>query len=431
MTTQGWLQVATFVALLTALTPLLGAYMARVYGGERIALDRMIGPVERLVYRLMRVDPGDPQDWKAYARSLLVFSAVCTLALYLILRTQGAHPFNPQGFDSGPWDLSFNTAASFVTNTSWQFYGGESTLSNFSQMAGITVQMFVSAAVGMSALVAVIRGLASRGPRELGNFWQDVVRTLLYILLPLSVAGALFLVSQGVLQTLGGNVTHMTVQGVQQTLALGPVASLEPIKQLGGDGGGFFNVNSAMPFENPTALSNFVEMLFILLIPAALTATFGRMIGNRRQGWALYTVMLVILVGGIAMTYAAEQNGSPAQHAAGVVGANLEGKEQRVGVAGSATWAAVTTAGGDGSVELGPRLLYGDRGSYAPVQHDDRRGGLRRPGVGPLRDAPDGPAGRLPGRPDGWPNARVPGQEDPGARGEARDDRDARRAARR
>jgi K+-transporting ATPase ATPase A chain len=359
MTVQGWVQIAIYLAVLTALTPVLGAYMARVYSGEPLLLQRLLGPLEGLVYRLLRTDPHRQQDWKAYARSVLVFSALFWVALYIVLRTQGIHPFNPEGFDSGPWDLSFNTASSFVSNTNWQFYGGETTLSYFSQMAGLAVQNFVSAAVGMAALAAVIRGFASRGAAELGNFWRDLVRTLLYILLPLSLAGAVFLVSQGVIQTLGGYVTYTTVQGVEQTLALGPVASQEAIKQLGTNGGGFFGVNSAMPFENPTTLSNFVEALFILLIPAALTATFGRMVANRRQGWALYAAMLVWVAVGIGVAYAAEQNGSPAQEAAdlsvaageGTTGGNLEGKEQRFGIANSALWATATTAASNGSVD--------------------------------------------------------------------------------
>ena len=298
MTAQGWLQIVFYLAVLTALTPLLGGYMARVYQGERVALDRVLGPVERLTYRLLRTDPARQQDWKGYAATTLVFSALFFVVLFVILRTQGIHPFNPEGFDSGSWDVSFNTAASFITNTNWQFYGGETTLSYFSQMAGLAVQNFVSAAVGMAVLAAVIRGFASRGTKELGNFWQDLTRTLLYILLPLSLVGALVLVSQGVIQTLSGYVTYSTLQGADQTLALGPAASQIAIKQLGTNGGGFFNVNSSMPFENPTTFANFVEMLFILLIPAALTATFGRMVGNRRQGWALYGAMAALLVAG-------------------------------------------------------------------------------------------------------------------------------------
>ena len=327
MTAQGWLQIAVYVAVLTALTPLLGGYMARVYRNEVAFL----APLERLA----RVDSAAGQDWKSYARSVLVFSVVSFVALYAILRTQGIHPFNPEGFDSGPWDLTFNTASSFVSNTNWQYYGGETTLSHFSQMAGLTVQNFASAAVGMAVLAAVIRGFAARSASSLGNFWQDLVRTLLYILLPLSFAGALILISQGVIQS----------------LSEGPVASQIAIKQLGTNGGGFFNVNSAFPFENATAFSNFVEMLFILLIPAALTATFGRMVGSRRQGWALYVAMTAMLVATIAVAYAAESNSSPALQAAGIEqGGNLEGKEQRNGVVNSASWAAITTAASNGSV---------------------------------------------------------------------------------
>jgi len=359
VTLQGWLQIAIYLAVLTALTPLVGGYMAHVYRGERVLVTPLFEPVERLAYRLMRVNPYVQQDWKAYARTTIVFSGLFWVVLYAILRTQGIHPFNPEGLHSGPWDVSFNTVSSFVSNTNWQFYGGESTLSYFSQMAGLGVQNFVSAAVGMAVLAAVIRGFASRGTSELGNFWQDVTRTLLYILLPLSFVGALILVSQGVIQTLSGSVSYHTIQGLEQTLALGPAASQIAIKQLGTNGGGFFNANSAMPFENATTFSNFVEVLFILLIPAALTATFGRMVGNRRQGWALYAAMAVMLVAGIAVTYGAEQHGSPAQHSAqvasasadGTTGGNLEGKEQRFGIANSALWAAATTAASNGSVD--------------------------------------------------------------------------------
>jgi K+-transporting ATPase ATPase A chain len=359
VTAQGWAQIAFYVAVLTALTPVLGAYMARVYQGERVLLDRVLGPLERLTYRALG-QGAEPhgQDWKAYARATLVFSAVCFAVLYLILRTQGIHPFNPQGFDSGPWDVSFNTAASFATNTNWQFYAGETTLSYFSQMAGLAVQNFVSAAVGMAVLAAVIRGFAARSGRELGNFWQDLTRTLLYILLPLSFAGALVLVSQGVIQSLSGWTQYTTVLGAEQSLALGPGASQIMIKQLGTNGGGFFNVNSSMPFENPTALSNFVEVLAILLIPAALTATFGRMVGSRRQGWALYAAMLAMMLAGVVAAYAAEQHGSPAQIQSGMAldagdgttGGNLEGKEQRFGIANSTLWATATTDASNGSV---------------------------------------------------------------------------------
>jgi len=383
MSAQGWLQVAIYLTVLTALTPLLGAYMARVYTGRPLLLERAFGPLERLIYRLVGPSARTEQDWKAYARSTIVFSAVFFVVLYAILRTQSIQPFNPEGFDSAPWDVSFNTASSFITNTNWQYYGGETTMSYFSQMAGLAVQNFVSAAVGMAVLAAVIRGFVSRGAAELGNFWRDVTRTLLYILLPLSFVGALVLVSQGVVQTLSGSVGFQTLTGGDQTLALGPAASQISIKQLGTNGGGFFNVNSAFPFENPTQFSNFVEMLFILLIPAALTATFGRMAGNRRQGWALYAAMAIMLVASIGVGYAAEQNGSPAEKAAGIeasvgasdaeiadadeqTGGNLEGKEQRNGIVGSASWAAITTAASNGSVNSA-HDSYTGIGGLAPM----------------------------------------------------------------
>ena len=367
MSAEGWLQVAVYMVVLTALTPPLGAYMARVYQGRPLLLGRVLGPVERGIYRILGPSARVEQDWKAYGRTTIVFSAVFFVVLYAILRTQAIQPFNPEGFGSAPWDVTFNTTSSFVTNTNWQFYGGETTMSYFSQMAGLAVQNFVSAAVGMAVLAAVIRGFASRGSAELGNFWRDVTRTLLYILLPLSFAGALVLASQGVIQTLDGTVTFDTITGGSQSLALGPVASQVAIKQLGTNGGGFFGVNSAYPFENPTQFSNFVEMLFILLIPAALTATYGRMVGNRRQGWAIYAAMLIMLVVTMGVGYAAESNGSPAQRAAGIeanvgatdvnvtdadrqAGGNMEGKEQRNGIAASTTWAAATTAASNGSV---------------------------------------------------------------------------------
>jgi potassium-transporting ATPase potassium-binding subunit len=358
VTAQGWLQIALYVVVLTALTPVLGGYMARVYRDERVFLTAVLGPVERLAYRLLRVDATAEQDWRAYARSTLVFSLLFWIALYAILRTQGIHPFNPEGFHSAPWDVTFNTASSFISNTNWQFYGGETTMTYFSQMAGLAVQNFVSAAVGMAVLAAVIRGFASRGSANVGNFWKDLTRSLFYILLPVAFVGALVLVSQGVIQTLSGYVSYATVAGAQQTLALGPAASQIAIKQLGTNGGGFFNVNSSMPFENATGFANYVEVLFILLIPASLTYTFGRMVGNRRQGWTLYAAMLAMLVATIAVAYAAEQHGSPAQHSAqlataaadGSTGGNLEGKEQRFGIASSSEWTAVTTAASNGAV---------------------------------------------------------------------------------
>jgi len=365
--TQGWLQIVVFLIVLTALVPLLGGYIARVFGGERVFLSPLVGPIERLTYRVLRLRPDEGQDWKAYARSIVVFSLLSWLVLYLILRTQSVQPLNLEGFHSGPWNLSFNTASSFVTNTNWQYYGGETTLSYFAQTAGLTVQNFVSAAVGIAALAAVIRGFAARSVTALGNFWVDLVRISLYILLPISTLAALLLVSQGVIQTLDGSQTFHTITGGAQTLALGPVASQEAIKELGTNGGGFFNVNSAMPFENANGLTNLLELLLILAIPASLTYTFGRMVGNRRQGWALYAAMTIMFVIGVAVVYAAEQHGSPAQHHAGVLthaldgstGGNMEGKEQRFGIVDSSLWTAVTTVTSCGAVNASLDALTG------------------------------------------------------------------------
>jgi potassium-transporting ATPase potassium-binding subunit len=339
---QDPLQIALFFALVVAVAPLLGAYMARVLSDERVLLTPVLAPVERGLYRLVRVDPDQGQDWKAYARSLLVFSLLSGVVLYAILRTQGLHPFNPQGFRSGTWDVSLNTTTSFITNTNWQFYGGETTMSYFPQMAGLAVQNFLSAGVGLAVLVALIRGIVARhGTGTLGNFYKDLTRIVLYILVPLAIVGALVLASQGVVQTLGG-----TVGGI----ARGPVASQEAIKLIGTNGGGFFNVNSAYPFENPTAFSNLVEMFLILIIPAALPFTFGRMAGNRRQGHTLFGAMALLFVAGVVVVYLAERHGTPAAHAAGLVGTNMEGKEQRFGLPGTALFTAITTVVSCGAV---------------------------------------------------------------------------------
>jgi K+-transporting ATPase ATPase A chain len=364
---QGWLQIAVFLAVLVALVKPVGIYMARVFTNQRVFLSPVVGPIERLTYRVMRVRPEEGQDWKGYARSLIVFSLLFWIALYVILRTQGVQPFNPQGFHSAPWDLNFNTASSFVTNTNWQYYGGETTLTYFAQMAGLTVQNFVSAAVGIAVVVALIRGIVARSGREIGNFWQDLIRTLFYILLPISIVGALFLVSQGVIQNLSHYELIHTLAGGTQTLPGGPVASQEAIKELGTNGGGFFNVNSAMPFENPSGLTNFFELLLILVIPAALTYTYGRMVGSQRQGWAIFSAMSVLFVAGVIVVYTAEQHGTPAQHLAGLhthafdgsTGGNLEGKEQRFGIADSSLWTAVTTVTSCGAVNASFESLTG------------------------------------------------------------------------
>jgi potassium-transporting ATPase potassium-binding subunit len=364
---QGWLQFAVFLVALTALVPLLGTYLAKVFQGERVFLSPVVGPIERLGYRLFRVRPGDGQDWKAYARSALAFSLLSWLLLYLILRTPGIQPFNPEGFGAAPWNLTFNTTSSFVTNTNWQYYGGETTLSYFAQMAGLAVQNFVSAAVGIAVLAAVIRGFAARSAGSLGNFWGDLTRITLYVLLPISFVAALVLVSQGVAQTFDGSQLANTLTGGQQTLAFGPVASQEVIKLLGTNGGGFFNVNSAYPFENPNSLTNIIEIFLMLSIPAALPYAFGRIVGNRRQGWAIYAAMMTMFVVAVAVVYVAEQHGSPAQHAAGVAthafdgssGGNMEGKEVRNGIAQSSLWAAVTTVTSTGAVNAAFDSLTG------------------------------------------------------------------------
>jgi K+-transporting ATPase ATPase A chain len=319
-------------------------------------LTPVLGPVERASYRLLRVD-GVEQDWKAYARAVMLFSLVSWLGLYAVLRLQGSEPLNPLHFGAGPWDLSFNTASSFVSNTSWQFYAGETTLSTFTQMAAIAVQSFASAAVGVAVAAALIRGLVQRGGDRLGNFWVDLVRILLYVLLPICVVGALVLASQGVVQTLTATADAGTLAGSTQAIALGPVASQEAVKLLSGDGGGFFNVNSAMPFENPTGLSNFVEIVLMLLLPAALPHAFGRMANQRRQGWVLFAAMLAMFVAGLVVISVAETHATAAMHAAGIHGANLEGKEMRSGVGGSALFAATSTASGDGAVNASMESL--------------------------------------------------------------------------
>ncbi len=366
MTLAGWAEIVLYVAVLTALTPVLGAYMTRVYGGERTLLAPVLAPFERATYRLLGTSPAQGMGWKAYARAVLAFSAVSWAGLYLVLRTQGVHPANPRDLPAPPWDLSFNTATSFVTNTNWQFYAGETTMSHLSQMAGLAVQNFVSAGVGMAVLVALIRGLAARTGGDLGNFWVDLTRSVLYVLLPVSVVFGLLLASQGVVQTLQGPIELPTLAGGSQTVAVGPVASQEVIKQFGTNGGGFFNVNSAHPLENPTWLTNFVELVLILAIPAALTATYGRMVGNRRQGWAVFAAMMGLFLVFVTVAYAAESGPTPARAAAGLEGGNLEGKEQRFGVASTALWVAVTTAASCGAVNGAMESLSG-LGSLVPL----------------------------------------------------------------
>jgi len=361
MTVSGWLTIFIFVGVLTALAIPMGSYLAAVYSGERTFLDPIMRVPERFAYRIMRVDPTREQNWKQYAKSLIIFSLVGWLLIYFILRTQGLWSFtglNPMGFHSMPANVTFNTASSFLTNTNWQFYGGETTMSYFSQMAGLAVQNYASAAVGIVVAVALIRGIAGRTGSSLGNFYQDVVRTILWVLLPLSFVISLVLVSQGSIQNFSHYLNFHGIQHIAQTIAMGPVASQEAIKMLGTNGGGFFNVNSAHPFENPTGFTNFFEMLVVLLIPAALVFAYGKMVGARRQGYAIYGTMMVMFLGAVIVCYIAEAHGSPAQHAAGLhtavtagsTGGNLEGKEQRFGIAGSAIFNVVTTVTSCGAV---------------------------------------------------------------------------------
>jgi K+-transporting ATPase ATPase A chain len=359
MTAAGWLTIVLFGVVLVATTPLIGTYMFRVYGGERTLLTPVVGPVERLMLRMFGTAARREQGWQSYARSVLVFSSLFFGLLYLILRTQTLHPWNPIDLTSPTWDVSFNTTASFLTNTNWQYYGGETTMTYFSQMAGLAVQNFVSAAVGIAVAIAVIRGFASRSGRSVGNFYVDVTRTLLYILLPISIIGALFLVSQGLIQTLGDYSPVQTLAGGEQTIARGPVASQEWIKEFGTNGGGFFNVNAAHPFENASTLTNFVLIWAILAIPAGLTYTFGRMVGSRRQGWAIFAAMMTMFVVATAIVYIAEADTTPAMHAAGLTGGNMEGKEVRFGIGSSALFASATTVASCGAVNAAMESLSG------------------------------------------------------------------------
>ncbi len=350
MTINGWLQIALYLVVLTALVVPLGRFMARVFEGERTFLSPILRPVEVALYRVSGVDETREQGWLTYTVAMLLFNAAGFIAVYGLLRLQAFLPFNPAGQSAAAADLSFNTAVSFATNTNWQNYGGELTLSYLTQMVGLTTQNFVSAATGIALAVAMIRAFARPSGKTVGNFWVDLTRCTLYILLPISIIAALFLVWQGVPQNLGAYVDATTLEGAKQVFSQGPAASQIAIKQLGTNGGGFWNANSSVPFENPTPLSNFVEVLFILLISGALTHTFGRMVKSHRQGWALYAVMLIILVACLAVTYWAEAAGNANFTALGIDPANMEGKEVRFGIANSSLWAVTTTAASNGSV---------------------------------------------------------------------------------
>jgi K+-transporting ATPase ATPase A chain len=367
VTVFGYTQIGLYLLTLVLLAKPLGSYMARVFQGQQVFLSAIIAPAERFVYRFVGIQANEEMSWKRYAALMLLFNLAGLLLLYAFLRFQSILPLNPQGLSSVRPDLSFNTAISFVSNTNWQSYGGEGTLSYFTQMLGLGVQNFLSAAGGMAVLVALIRGLVRNSAQTVGSFWVDMTRGILYILVPLCLVLAVFLVSQGVVQTFSGTQKAALVEPItdangnvvnDQLIAVGPAASQIAIKQLGTNGGGFFNVNSAHPFENPTPLSNFLEMLAILLIPAALCYTFGKMVGDTRKGWALLAVMTIIFVIMLSITAWAEQSGNPAlaklnvDQSAGDLqsGGNMEGKEVRFGIADSAIWATATTAASNGSV---------------------------------------------------------------------------------
>jgi len=361
MTTGNWLCLILFPLILTILAYPMGGYMAKVFSGERILLTPVLAPVERFLYRIFAIDPNEEMSWKTYSLSLVFFNVIGIAVLFLLQLIQSLLPLNPQKLGSVRWDTALNTAISFGSNTNWQAYSGEQTMSYLTQMLGLTVQNFTSAAIGIVAAIAVIRGFVRKSTATIGNFWVDLTRGTLYILLPLSLILALLLVSQGVVQTLSAYHTAELLQPIagsdassitQQTIAVGPAASQIAIKQLGTNGGGFFNVNSAHPFENPTPLSNFLELLSILLIPAALCWTFGSIVNDKRQGWAVLAAMLLLFVGFLGVCAWAERQGNPALASLGVdiASGNLEGKETRFGVENSALWAVATTAASNGSV---------------------------------------------------------------------------------
>src|SRR6204780_1499205 len=342
MTLIGWIQILIYCAIIIAITPVLGGYMTKVFNGERTFLSPILHPVEAVIYKAAGVDERREQGWLMYTVGMLLFHLGGFLILYVLMRLQAGLPFNPAGQSAVSEDLSFNTAISFITNTNWQNYGGESTVSYLVQMLGLTHQNFLSAATGIVLAIALIRGFARHSARTVGNFWVDVTRCTLYLLLPICIPYALFLIWQGMPQTLGPYVDVTTLEGAKQTIAVGPVASQVAIKMLGTNGGGFFNANAAHPFENPTAVSNFVQMISIFALGASLTNVFGRMVGNQRQGWAILAVMGVLFLSGVAVTYAAEAHGNDLLNALGLSGGNMEGKEIRFGIVSSALFAVVT-----------------------------------------------------------------------------------------
>src|SRR6202020_1378522 len=354
MTVIGWIQILLYCAIVVALVKPRGAYMTRVFNGERTFMSPVLRPVESGLYWIGGVDEKREQHWLNYTVAMLLFHVGGFLIIYAVMRLQAVLPFNPAEQSAVAEDLAFNTAISFVTNTNWQNYGGESTMSYLVQMLGLTHQNFLSAATGIALAVALIRGFSRASVRTVGNFWVDVPRTPLYVLLPICIVYTLFLVWQGMPQTLGAYVDATTLEGAKQTIAIGPVASQVAIKMLGTNGGGFFNVNAAHPFENPTALSNYVQMISIFAIGAALTNVFGRMAGNQRQGWAILAAMGVLFIAGVTVCYWAEAHGNDILNAMGLTGGNMEGKEVRFGIVGSALFAVITTDASCGAVNAMP-----------------------------------------------------------------------------
>jgi len=350
MTIIGWVQILLYCAIIVALTPVLGGYMTRVFSGERTFLTPFLRPVELALYRAAGIDEKREQSWLAYTVGMLLFHVGGFAILYGLMRFQAGLPFNPADQSAVAPDLTFNTAISFITNTNWQNYGGEGTMSYLTQMLGLTHQNYLSAATGIVLAVALIRGFARHSVQTIGNFWVDITRCTLYVLMPICIVATLFLVWQGMPQTLGPYVDATTLEGAKQTIAVGPVASQVAIKMLGTNGGGFFNANAAHPFENPTALSNFVQIILIFALGAALTNVFGRMVGNQRQGWAILAAMGVLFIAGVTLTYWAEAHGNDIVNAMGLTGGNMEGKEMRFGIAASALFAVITTAASCGAV---------------------------------------------------------------------------------
>ena len=350
MTIYGWLQVAVYFAVLIALTKPVGLYLARVFSGEKTFATPLIGPIEKTIYRVCRIDPEREMSATTYIIALLAFSAVGLAWLYIVLRTQKFLPLNPQGFDNLSPDNAWNAAVSFLTNTNWQFYSGESTMSYFSQMAGLAWHNFVSAAAGLAVAIAVIRGVTRTDRKAVGNFWVDMTRAIFYVLLPASVVIGLFLVAQGIPQNFHEYTNATSVEGFKQAITQGPMASQEVIKELGTNGGGFVNANSASPNENPTGLTNFIEMLMMFALSAALTYTYGRFAKDQRQGWALFATMSVLFLVGFTAAYSAEAAGNPLVHALGAAGGNMEGKEVRFGTSGSTLFGTIATDTSTGAV---------------------------------------------------------------------------------